>query len=80
MIIAVIILLVIVIVFLMLYNMSVHKKIDTYSNVSEIPLTSPPVARLANIIESISTNIATAGKINNFLMFIKGSPFVVILF
>ena len=35
MIIAVIILLVIVIVFLMLYNMSVHKKIDTYSNLNQ---------------------------------------------
>ena len=55
-------------------------KIDTYNNVSEIPKASPPVARVAKIIASISKNIAIAGKINNFLMFIKGSPFVVILF
>ncbi len=35
MIIAIIILLVIIIVFLMLYNMSVHKKIDTFSNLNQ---------------------------------------------
>lgn len=35
MIIAIIILLVVIIVFLMLYNMSVHKKIDTFSNLNQ---------------------------------------------
>ena len=33
--IAIIILLVVTIVFLMLYNMSVHKKIDTFSNLNQ---------------------------------------------
>ena len=35
MIIAVIVLLVVIIVFLMLYNMSVHKKIDIYKNINQ---------------------------------------------
>lgn len=60
MIIAIIILLVVIIVFLMLYNMSVHKKIDTFSNLNQ-KIVSLNV--LQEFMDTISGEISADEKI-----------------
>ncbi|MFR2535045.1 MAG: diguanylate cyclase domain-containing protein [Clostridia bacterium] len=60
MIIAIIILLVVIIVFLMLYNMSVHKKIDTFNNINQ-KITSLNV--LQDFMDTISAEKSADEKI-----------------
>ena len=60
MIIAIIILLVVIIVFLMLYNMSIHKKIDTFNNINQ-KITSLNV--LQDFMDTISEEKSADSKI-----------------
>ena len=68
MIIAVIILLVVIIVFLMLYNMSVHKKIDTFSNLNQKIVSLNVLQEFMDTISEEKTADEKIIKINNILI------------
>ncbi len=68
MIIAIIILLVVIIVFLMLYNMSVHKKIDTFSNLNQKIVSLNVLQEFMDTISEETTANEKIKKINNILI------------
>lgn len=68
MIIAIIILLVVVIVFLMLYNMSVHKKIDTFSNLNQKIVSLNVLQEFMDTISEEKTADDKIKKINDILI------------
>lgn len=68
MIIAIIILLVVIIVFLMLYNMSVHKKIDTFSNLNQKIVSLNVLQEFMDTISEEKTADEKIKKINDILI------------
>ena len=68
MIIAIIILLVVIIVFLMLYNMSVHKKIDTFSNLNQKIVSLNVLQEFMDTISEEKTADEKIRKINEILI------------
>ena len=68
MIIAIIILLVVIIVFLMLYNMSVHKKIDTFSNLNQKIVSLNVLQEFMDTISEEKTADEKIAKINEILI------------
>ena len=68
MIIAIIILLVVIIVFLMLYNMSVHKKIDTFSNLNQKIVSLNVLQEFMDTISEEKTADDKIRKINDILI------------
>lgn len=68
MIIAIIILLVVIIVFLMLYNMSVHKKIDTFSNLNQKIVSLNVLQEFMDTISEEKTPDEKIKKINDILI------------
>ena len=66
--IAMIILLVVIIVFLMLYNMSVHKKIDTFSNLNQKIVSLNVLQDFMDTISEASTVDQKIKKINSILI------------
>lgn len=68
MIIAIIILLVVIIVFLMLYNLSVHKKIDTFSNLNQKIVSLNVLQEFMDTISEEKTADEKIKKINDILI------------
>lgn len=68
MIIAIIILLVVIIVFLMLYNLSVHKKIDTFSNLNQKIVSLNVLQEFMDTISEEKTANEKIKKINDILI------------
>lgn len=68
MIISIIILLVVIIVFLMLYNMSVHKKIDTFSNLNQKIVSLNVLQEFMDTISEEKTADEKIKKINDILI------------
>ena len=66
--IAIIILLVVTIVFLMLYNMSVHKKIDTFSNLNQKIVSLNVLQEFMDTISEEKTADEKIKKINDILI------------
>lgn len=68
MIIAIIILLVVIIVFLMIYNMSVHKKIDTFNNLNQKVVSLNVLQDFMDTISETKSADEKIKKINNILI------------
>ena len=68
MIIAIIVLLVMVIVFLMIYNMSVHKKIDTYNNLNQKIVSLNVLQEFMDTISEEKSPEVKINKINEILI------------
>lgn len=68
MIIAIIILLVVIIVFLIIYNMSVHKKIDTFNNLNQKVVSLNVLQEFMDTISETKTADEKIKKINNILI------------
>ena len=68
MIISIIILLVVIIVFLMLYNMSIHKKVDTFSNLNQKIVSLNVLQEFMDTISEEKTADEKIKKINDILI------------